>query len=184
MQPHESRLGLWLRIALLALLGWVAYLVVWGPRNRDDSLAAGQKADYAWTLEQLDGTKVSFEQFRGRPVFLNLWATWCGPCVAEMPSIARLAANPRVKEMAFVCISLDDDWERVRRFLREQKLDLTVMRPAGPVPEVFQTSAIPATFVIAADGTIVKAEQGALEWDRAENIAAIESVLTRRPAKR
>lgn len=183
MQSHGSRMGRWFWIASAVLVVWIVFLIVWGPRNRSGSLPSGQRAEYGWTLEQIDGTKVSFDQFRGRPVFLNMWATWCGPCVAEMPSIGRLAAHPRVKDVAFVCVSVDDDWEPVRRFLSERKLDVTILRPTGPIPKVFETDAIPATFLIAANGKVMKAEQGAMEWDRPENVAEVERLLATGPAR-
>ncbi len=67
-------------------------------------------ADYDWSLMDLDGQPVSFAKFKGKTVFLNIWATWCGPCVGEMPSIAKLARNPRLqdKNIEFVCVSTDD----------------------------------------------------------------------------
>ena len=79
-------------------------------------------ADYNWSLQDLNEQPVKFTRFQGKTVFLNIWATWCGPCVGEMPSIARLAANPRLKgkNIEFVCVSIDDSAETARRFVSDK----------------------------------------------------------------
>ena len=84
-----------------------------------ENTGMSQPADYDWSLLDLNDQPVSFAKFKGRPVFLNIWATWCGPCVREMPSIAALAADPRLegKNIEFVCVSTDDSTEAVRRYL-------------------------------------------------------------------
>ena len=66
-------------------------------------------ADYDWSPVDLNDQPVPFSRFKGKTVFLNFWATWCGPCVSEMPSIEELAKNPRLrdKNIAFVCVSRD-----------------------------------------------------------------------------
>src|SRR6185437_8177611 len=94
----------WLLAASLALL-WAACLVVFLPRVLKRTVGAGQPADFNWQLLDLDNRPVAFQQFRGQPIFLNIWATWCPPCVREMPSIARLASRPELKGVAFVCVS-------------------------------------------------------------------------------
>ena len=100
----------WLVAAAFAVF-WVAYLAFFIPRRRADLEHSGtdQPADYSWAIMDLNDRPVSFSAFQGRPVFLNIWATWCGPCVAELPSIARLA-QPKLagKKVAFVCVSTDD----------------------------------------------------------------------------
>ena len=75
---------------------------------------------------------MQFSRFKGKTVFLNIWATWCGPCVGEMPSIARLAENPRLKgkNIEFVCVSTDDSTDKVVRFLRGKNWPMTVLHPA------------------------------------------------------
>ena len=78
----------------------------------------------------LDDRPVHFSKFKGKPLFLNIWATWCGPCVQEMPSIARLAENPRLKGkgIQFVCISTDESSAAVRRFIDGKNWSMTFLR--------------------------------------------------------
>jgi len=98
--------------------------------------STGGRADYSWPVTDLDGRPVDLGRYRGKAVFLNVWATWCGPCVAEMPSIARLAADPRLKDVAFVGISVDDDAAPVRRFLKEHGLSCTIRRASGGAGDI------------------------------------------------
>jgi len=93
--PNRS----WLIIALVFLGFWVVYLTFFAPGNRRPLEGSGidLPADYNWKLEDLSEQPVQFSRFKGKTVFLNIWATWCPPCVGEMPSIARLAENPRLK---------------------------------------------------------------------------------------
>lgn len=138
--------------------------------------ATGGKADYGWVVTDLDGKPVKLSTYAGRPIFLNVWATWCGPCQQEMPSIARLAANPKLSGVAFLCISTDESPEPVKAFVDSKKPPMTMLMAGGPAPKVFQTDGIPATFVIAPDGHIVRAEVGSNEWDQPEVVTMLEEL--------
>jgi thiol-disulfide isomerase/thioredoxin len=167
-KPQRNPARTWVLIALGFALLWVLYLALFGPRRPAllENSGLSQPADYDWPLFDLNDNPVTFAQFKGKPVFLNIWATWCGPCVEEMPSIARLAQDPRLtgKGLEFVCVSVDDSSGAVRRFVRGQSWRMTFLR-ADRLPGVFSTGGIPATFVIAADGRIVACEVGAAQWD-------------------
>ena len=144
----------WLIIALVFLGFWVVYLTFFAPRNRRPLEGSGidLPADYNWKLEDLSEQPVQFSRFKGKTVFLNIWATWCPPCVGEMPSIARLAENPRLKgkNIEFVCVSTDDSTDKVVRFVRDKNWPMTVLRPnrcrrsSIPRPSRQPTSSHPA----------------------------------------
>ena len=172
----------WLIIALVFLGFWVVYLTFFAPGNRRPLERSGidQPADYNWKLEDLREQPVPFSRFKGKTVFLNIWATWCGPCVGEMPSIARLAENPRLKgkNIEFVCVSTDDSTDTVVRFVRDKNWPMTVLR-AQSLPPVFHTEAIPATYIITPGGRIVAAEVGANDWDKADVVAFLEKAATK-----
>ncbi len=174
MDNASPRPGLtWWSIALVFALTWVVILVVFLPVEREK---VGGPADYGWKLLDLNDAPVDFARFKGKTVFLNIWATWCPPCVREMPSIARLAANPRLKDVAFLCVSTDDSAATVREFLRDKDWKMTVLR-ATEVPPPYATDGIPATFIITADGRVVFAEVGAAEWDSPENVDRLERLV-------
>jgi thiol-disulfide isomerase/thioredoxin len=170
-------------VAFVFVAFWVLYLGFFGPRNRrplEDS-ATDMPAEYNWMIEDLNGQPVSFSQFKGKTVFLNIWATWCGPCVGELPSIAKLAAAPRLKgkDIAFVCVSTDDSIDPVRRFLSKRDWTMTFFR-AGDLPPVFATDAIPATFVIDPAGRVVASEVGASDWDDPLVVEFLEKTAAKR----
>src|SRR5271163_3894863 len=122
--PGSSRI--WWILALVFVSGWSLYLFLFGPTKTEphrgpalEGTALSKPADYTWTLYDLEGRAVSFAQYRGKTVFLNVWATWCRPCIAELPSIARLARTPRLDRVAFVCVAVDQDPGTVRRYVAE-----------------------------------------------------------------
>lgn len=135
-------------------------------------------ADYDWKLLDLDDKPVEFSRYRGKVVFLNMWATFCGPCVAEMPSIARLAANPKLKDVAFVCVSTDESVAPIRQFLAEKQWPMTILRVTELPPPAFVTDGLPVTFVIAADGRVVVFENGPAEWDDPSAVEFLQSLVT------
>jgi thiol-disulfide isomerase/thioredoxin len=151
------------------LLFWVGYLSFFGPKRRAvlQGTALSEPAVYDWSLLDLNDQPVGFARFKGKTIFLNIWATWCGPCVGEMPSIARLAKDRRFKEkqVEFVCVSVDASAEPVRKFLADKDWSMTFLR-ADKLPPVYQSDGIPTTFVIAPDGRIAASELGATDWDQ------------------
>lgn len=179
-QKAESSSRTWLAIAVVFVALWVGYLAFFGPRAPKPSLEGsglGEKASYDWPLVDLQDRPVDFARFKGRPVFLNVWATWCPPCVREMPSIARLAEDPRLagKGIAFVCVSVDDETATVRDFVKGESWKMEFFRSLK-VPPVFFTEGIPATFIIAPDGRIDVSQVGAAEWHGAEVVARLEKL--------
>lgn len=168
--PQPARI--WFIVAAVFLLLWGVGLAMFLPSAAKPT----GNADYHWKYLDLDDVPVEFSRYKDKVVFLNVWATWCPPCVREMPSIARLAANPKLKDVAFVCVSVDESPATIRRFLTDKDWKMTVLR-AVSLPENFQTEGIPATFIIARDGRIVTAEVGARDWDSADVIQQLEGLL-------
>jgi thiol-disulfide isomerase/thioredoxin len=184
-QPENRSARTWLSIAIIFVAFWVLYLTFFGPRLPEPSLEGSglsEKASYNWSLLDLQDRPGSFQQFKGKVVFLNIWATWCGPCVREMPSIARLAEDPRLegKGVAFVCVSIDDSTDKVRDFLQDKSWKMTFLR-SQEVPPVFATDGIPATFIIAPDGRIAASLVGASKWDRPAVVEQLEKLAAETP---
>ena len=177
------RTYLWIALAFSAF--WVVYLSMFAPRQRAvlENSAMIEPADYDWSALDLNDQPVSFAKFKGKTIFLNIWATWCGPCVGEMPSIAVLAKKMKAREkpIEFVCISTDNSTETVRQFLKGRDWSMTFLR-AEQLPRVFLTEGIPATFVIASDGRIAASEIGAVDWDDPKVAAFIEKLVAGTPA--
>ncbi len=167
-EPPPRKNRPWLYAALALLVVWFVYLSMFGPRRhaRLENSGMSEPAPYNWPLADLDGKPVSFADYRGTTVFLNIWATWCGPCRSEMPSIARLADHPRIvkQNIAFVCVATDDQGQTVKSYLEGKNWPMTFLR-ADRLPTTFVTEGIPATFIIDPNGKIIATEVGAADWD-------------------
>jgi len=118
--------------------------------------------NYDFVIKDLAGKKIDFREFQGKVVFLNLWATWCGPCRTEMPAIQQLYDGVDKEKIAFVMLSLDKDGyaNRVAAFVKSKDFSFPVYMPSGYLAEQLQVPSIPTTFVIAKDGTIAMKEIG------------------------
>lgn len=123
--------------------------------------------DYEFTLKDLEGNRIPFDQFKGKVVFLNLWATWCGPCRAEMPSIQSLYEKVDKKKIAFVMLSIDreSDIKKVSDYLIAKEFTFQAYLPSGQLPGLLKVPSIPTTFIISKDGQVVKKEVGSTRYD-------------------
>lgn len=123
------------------------------------------QADYDWTLRTLGGEQVSLDAYRGRVLFINMWASWCAPCVAEMAGIERLKNSMRDSEVEFLLVSPEDP-APVERFVKRYGYNLPIFLEVDPMPDAFGLQALPTTFVVDRAGNIVLKHRGAAEWDQ------------------
>lgn len=129
-----------------------------------------------------DGSQpLGFEKQRGRPFVLNIWATWCVPCVKELPALDRLAGKLAADGIAVVALSEDDKGEaQVKPFLEKLKVTQITQQLYDPDLKAFQDFSIrglPTTFIVSAQGRIVAKLEGAAEWDSPEMIRQIKARL-------
>ena len=119
---------------------------------------------FEWSLLDKDGNPFNFSSVQGKVVFLNLWATWCPPCVGEMPGIQDLYDKFRDDPgVAFVLVS-NESPEKIRRFVERKGYDFPVYSSVSPTPPAFATNSIPTSYVLAKNGNIVVKEVGAVNW--------------------
>lgn len=111
---------------------------------------------------------VALRDFRGKVVVLNFWATWCPPCIQEMPSLSSMQAQLRDR-VNVVAVSVDEDPEAYARFLRENKIQLLTVRDAEQKSNLlYGTTKYPETFVIDASGVLRRKFIGPVEWTSPE----------------
>jgi thiol-disulfide isomerase/thioredoxin len=171
---------MWLMVLGVSLL-WVVVLYLVGPKLRQSGSFGDQNvrypASYDWTLYDLENQPVRFDKFKGKTIFLNIWATWCPPCIAEMPSIAKLAENPRFKGkgIEFICVATDESASDVSRYLQGKNWGMTVLR-AESMPEAYLSEGIPATYAISPEGIVVGAVVGSSDWDTPEVVEFLEKL--------
>ena len=159
-----------LRIVLMAVatlaVGFFVYRTV-----MVEPVGPAGSTSYRWEVVRPDGVPVNLASYRGRPVLLNVWATWCPPCLMEMPSIVALSERPELAEadVAVLLVSTDQDLETVQQFLARTDVGhAEVVVANGPPPVEFLTDGIPATFLIAPDGQIARRVIGSTDWNTDE----------------
>ena len=116
-----------------------------------------------WQLKSDADTVLNFEDTKGKVVFINFWATWCPPCIAEMPSLQALY-NDYSDTVEFLFIT-NDDFEIVEKFKTKNAFSFEVFNPLSKYPSELEISSIPRTFIINKKGEIVVDESGALDWN-------------------
>ena len=123
--------------------------------------------DYHFLIKDLNENKIAFEKFKGKVVFLNLWATWCGPCKAEMASIQELYNSVAKDSIEFVMISLDKDKfkDKVVRYKTDKNFTFPIYMPSGYLSAQLNVPSIPTTFIISKQGKIVLKEVGATNFN-------------------
>ncbi|MFZ9897812.1 MAG: peroxiredoxin family protein [Gemmatimonadaceae bacterium] len=120
------------------------------------------------------------DDYTGEVVLLNIWATWCGPCRIEMPSMQRLQERLGPKGLRIVAVSVDDPGQAgaIRRFAQELGLSFDLLHdPTKAIERTYQTTGVPETFLIGRDGTIRRRSIGAEAWDSEANVAQLERLL-------
>jgi len=123
-----------------------------------------------------DGTSsIHLASYRGRVVLLNFWATWCSPCVLEMPSLLELHHDQ--PNLAVLAVSIDDDPEAYRSFLLSRHVDLTTVRdPGQTAAKLYRTEQWPETYVIDRQGVIRRKFIGAQDWSSPEIRAYLKNL--------
>ncbi len=119
--------------------------------------------DLQWTFYRLDGTPVHLADYKDRVLFINLWATWCPPCRAEMPGIEKLYRDYG-KKVTFLMIAGDDPG-KVEEYLGRNEYTFPVFIQRTPAPPPLRSRSIPTTYIIDRKGNIVFEHKGASKWN-------------------
>jgi len=132
------------------------------PKLESDN-AIEQISSYNWQLQDLEGNNFNLEQAKGKVTLVNIWATWCPPCIAEMPSLQALY-NDYNNKIEFVLVS-NEEQNVINSFLKKKGYNFKIYTPQSKTPETFIVKSIPRTFLLDRDGNIIIDESGAANWD-------------------
>ncbi|MBM3178569.1 MAG: TlpA family protein disulfide reductase [Bacteroidetes bacterium] len=138
-----------------------------GPVKEKDGRAV-QLSDIE--LYDLTGNAVNPDDYKGKRIFLNFWATWCGPCIQEMPSIAAARQILNGKPIEFLLAS-DEEMERILKFTEKKNFDLPFAQVRNM--DAFNINALPTTFIFDQDGNLEYTEMGARDWSTEEALELI-----------
>ena len=122
--------------------------------------------DYSQEIKTADGELINMEQFKGKVIFLNLWASWCAPCKAEMPGINQLYEDLRENEnIAFVMLSIDRNENAAIEYLKKKDYSFEYYLSTGKLNPQLAVPSIPTTFVISKQGRIIKKNTGIANYN-------------------
>jgi thiol-disulfide isomerase/thioredoxin len=160
-----------------AAAGAVAVVLgLWAVRDETPS----GHANLGFTLTDMNGADVRLSDFQGRPIIMNFWATWCGPCRTEIPALVAIAEEYKPQGLVVLGVSVDDAPADLRRFAAEYQMNYPVLVGLGhdKMQEAYDaTMFVPITWFIRADGTVFLKHDGPAEpaWLRTQTKSLIAS---------
>jgi len=167
-------------VPILALVAAVAVVLVL-QFGKSSSRSGYTAPDFR--LPDLDGATHQLADYRGKVVFLNVWATWCPPCRDEMPSMERLHQRYAREGLVLLAVSEDEGArEQVETFVRSLNLTFPILLdPEGVIPRAYGVTGYPETFLIDRSGRIVEHKIGPADWYSDGARAMIETLLAAAP---
>jgi cytochrome c biogenesis protein CcmG/thiol:disulfide interchange protein DsbE len=179
----------WIPYYVAGFLACVIVLLAWVNRDRLSPVVPGTRAP-DFSAVDLQGNPHSLDDYRGKVVLVNIWATWCGPCKREMPSMERLYQELHGEGFEILAVSVDalsgerDDRGRLggdlKIFTESFALTFPILHdPSGEIQSTYRTTGVPESFVLDREGLITKKVVGSTEWDAPENVRMIRRLLAR-----
>jgi cytochrome c biogenesis protein CcmG, thiol:disulfide interchange protein DsbE len=170
---------------VLAIIVFVVVALVVGRRvvgSELEPVGTGVRAP-AFSARTLDtpARVRTLADYRGQVILLNVWATWCAPCRAEMPSLEQLYQSYAARGFKVVAVSIDGVGMEtgIRAYVKELGLTFDILHnPAGDIQETYQMTGVPESFLIGRDGVIRKKIAGAIDWNSESNRRLIARLLT------
>lgn len=180
---HKYRNHVFLLIAAIVIgLASIWLLKIYNKENKITVVAEKTLPPLAdITFYDVNEKPVKLSDMRGQVLLVNLWATWCPPCVAELPSLDTLAARLKDKGLHVVALSLDrDDLQKVRDFASERHVEYLDIYwdKDRQVPLKWSYGGIPHSYLIGREGSVLRVYEGAYKWDEGDIFKEIESVVT------
>lgn len=148
------------------------------PQKSAESQIEGTPAP-DFTLPDLNGINHSLSNYKGKVVFLNIWATWCKPCKDEMPSMEKLYQKFKNRDFVMLAVSVDKDGKKaVEPFMREYGLTFpALLDPAGVTSKLYKTTGVPETFIIDKKGVVIHKVIGPRDWSKEPVFEAFERIV-------
>ena len=171
--------------SLIALLGLVLMVGGLGAESAAQSLKSlGLAVAHApvepieFELASIKGAKIKLSSLKGKIVLLNFWATWCGPCRKEMPSMQRMYDKLKSEGLEILAVDLMEDKRQVEGFAKELGLSFPILLDSdGKVGALYDARSIPTTYLLDRRGLLFSRAIGALEWDTPEMLKLLRRIL-------
>jgi peroxiredoxin len=168
---NVRRLNLQSMLLIVLIIAGVGIIVLLQTKDSSFNLSEQRRLERGapapnFTLPGLDGKMVSLTDYKGKVVLLNIWATWCPPCVEEMPSMEKLHQELKNEGFEILAVSIDvSGTEAVLPFMKDHKLSFPALTDTtGAIKSLYQTTGVPESFVIDKNGIIVEKVIGPRDW--------------------
>ena len=191
MEKKEKPINL--TAAFIVFLAITTLLVVWSLKQNNPSFQSANQVPIRvglpapdFTLPGLDGKKVSLSDYRGKVVFVNIWATWCPPCVEEMPSMQNLYQKLKSENFEIMAVSIDSQGAKVvAPFMKKYKLTFPALIDSmGTSKRIYKTTGVPESYIIDKDGILAKKVIGPLDWSQPDILRLFRDLIQRPQANK
>jgi peroxiredoxin len=178
-----AKRGVLLLLLILAVVAGLLFLVLI-PKEGPRSEKIIQKGDHApeFRLSALDGKQVALSDYRGKVVLVHFWATWCPPCVEELPVLDRMYRGLAGRELEVLAVSVDEGGaENVAAFVKKNAVSLPVLLdPGASVAHSYGTFKFPETYILDRSGIVRYKAIGQADWSNPEIVKAIRDMIDQR----
>ncbi len=171
--------GFWL--AALCVIGFTA-VSVWAAQDTFENMGIVkprvERNAPGFSLQDIHGNTVDLRDFRGKPILLNFWATWCEACKEELPSMQRLYETMKDQGVEVVAISIDrSNFDRIRKYVDQYNLTFPILLdPDQKVRKNYYIMGLPTTYLIDGEGKLKGFASGARVWDSPDSIQVMQSL--------
>ena len=131
------------------------------------------------TFKDGSGKMIDISKQKGKVIFINFWATWCPPCVQEMPSINALKKQFNEKDMLFLMVDVDDNYKKSSKFMENNNYNLPVYTAVSSVPQEFLSGSIPTTVIIDKKGRVVGRHEGGADYMNPEVVKFFKELTSK-----
>ncbi|MFD2917548.1 TlpA family protein disulfide reductase [Psychroserpens luteus] len=134
-------------------------------------------SSFDWKLQDIEGNNFDFSSAEGKVIVINFWATWCPPCIAEMPSLEKLYQNYESNDDVIFLFVSNEETTIINNFIKKKGYTFNAFQPLTNYPQEFNVSSIPRTFIISKKGEIVIDKSGAADWNSERVTNTIDELL-------
>ncbi|MDR0228105.1 MAG: TlpA family protein disulfide reductase [Flavobacteriaceae bacterium] len=164
-------------VLLLTIFTLFSGSIAWGQKVTQQSSSTVTTTNTDATFIDANGKKVTLSSLKGKVVFVNFWATWCGPCIQEMPSIQALKNKMKKKNVVFLLVDIDGKYDKSKAFMDKKGFDLPVYIPGGNIPSTYLGTSIPTTVIFDKKGNMIQRIVGGVDYDSKEVEEFMNKVL-------
>ncbi len=189
LRRHPSQARMRAALAAAALLAaWTAVAAASGPTPQDRALLLDVPdepvAAEDFLARRIDGENYRLSDLRGKVVFMNFWATWCVPCLREMPAMERLNRRMAGKAFKMIAVNQGESVAQIEKFLLDKEFSYDLLLDAdGAIGANYGVNRLPLTYILDPQGRIVRRAIGAREWDQPQVVELLEHLIRSGGAK-